>query len=76
MKTIRIVAICLVIAAVLALTGIGHRGFHWFPVFVVFAGFLIGIALDHFYNSQGFGKYGFGQQGANRFGGHPFRIAQ
>jgi hypothetical protein len=45
MKTIRLVLICLMIVAVLAMTGVGHRGFHWFPTFVVFAGFLIGIAL-------------------------------
>lgn len=45
MKTVRLVSICLVIAAVLAMTGIGHRGFHWFPTFIVFAGFLIGVAL-------------------------------
>ena len=45
MKTFRIVAICVVIAAVLALTGLGRRGFHWFPVFILWSGFLVGVAL-------------------------------
>ena len=45
MKPIRLILICLIIAAVLAMTGVGHRGFHWFPTFIVFSGFLIGIAL-------------------------------
>ena len=45
MKAVRLVSICLAIAAVLAMIGIGHRGYHWFPTFIVFAGFLIGVAL-------------------------------
>jgi len=45
MKTVRLVLICMSISAVMALTGIGRRGFHWFPIFVTGSFFLIGIAL-------------------------------
>jgi hypothetical protein len=45
MKTVRLISICLAIAAVLAMAGLGHRGYHWFPAFIMFSGFLIGVAL-------------------------------